>query len=103
MRDTISKATNVEAVGISADKPERQKRFDDKNELGYTLLYDEDHKVATAFGVWRTRKLAGKTFSIVVRSVFVIDAEGLIEHTFYKLSVSNTAKRLAEVLPLAEV
>ena len=52
MRD-IAAERGIAAVGISGDNPDRQKRFDEKCDLGYTLLSDPDHDAAESFGVWR--------------------------------------------------
>ena len=54
LRDAMPDLKKLKAtvVGISPDSPERQKKFDEKYQLGFTLLADEDHKVADAWGVW---------------------------------------------------
>ena len=98
MRD-IAVERGIAAVGISGDKPDRQKRFDEKCDLGYTLLSDPEHVVAEAFGVWREKKMYGKTYWGVVRSAFLVGADGRLEHTWYKISPRNTASNLAAVLP----
>ncbi len=85
-------------LGISGDKPEKQKRFDEKNGLGYRLLSDLDHEVAEAFGVWREKKLYGKSYLGIVRSAFLVGADGLIEHAWYKVSPKDTPKKLAAAL-----
>ena len=98
MRD-IASERGIAAVGISGDKPDRQKRFDEKCDLGYNLLSDPDHEAAEAFGVWREKKLYGKTYLGIVRSAFLVGADGRIEHAWYKISPKNTAIKLAAVLP----
>ena len=98
MRD-IASERGIAAVGISGDKPDRQKRFDEKCDLGYNLLSDPDHEAAEAFGVWREKKMYGKTYLGIVRSAFLVGADGHIEHAWYKISPKNTAAKLAEALP----
>ena len=56
-------------MGISADPVDRQKEFDDKNDLGFPLLSDPDRTVARAFGVKRLGPLPSK------RATFVIDTD----------------------------
>jgi len=56
-------------VGISADPVDRQKAFDEKNDLGYPLLSDPDREIATSFGVKRMGPLPSK------RATFVIDRD----------------------------
>ncbi len=98
MRD-IAAERGIAAVGISGDKPGRQKRFDEKCGLGYTLLSDPAHEAAEAFGVWREKKMYGKTYLGVVRSAFLIGADGRIEHAWYKISPKDTPAKLAAALP----
>ena len=98
MRD-IAVERGIAAVGISGDKPDRQKRFDEKCDLGYPLLSDPDHEAAEAFGVWQEKKMYGRTYWGVVRSAFLVGADGRLEHNWYKISPKNTASNLAAVLP----
>ena len=100
MRDIALELDDVAAVGISGDKPDRQKRFDEQCDLAYALLSDPDHVAAEAFGVWREKKLYGRTYMGIVRSAFVVDEGGRIEHAFYKISPKNTPEKLAAVLPV---
>lgn len=50
------KALNVEVLGVSPDAPKRLMKFTEKFDLNFTLLSDEDHSVAEAFGVWGLKK-----------------------------------------------
>ena len=65
-------AAGAQRVGISADPPDRQARFDEKNGLGFTLLSDPDKLVASQFGVKRPGPLFNK------RATFVIDTDRTI-------------------------
>ncbi len=98
MRDTAEELEGLAVLGISGDKPDKQKRFDEKNDLGYPLLSDLDHEVAEAFGVWREKKLYGKSYLGIVRSAFLVGADGRIEHAWYKVSPKDTPKKLAAAL-----
>jgi len=89
---------NIAVLGISPDTPETQKKFDDKHHLGFTLLSDSDHKVAEAYGVWGEKKMYGKTFMGIIRSSFLIEDNGKIEHAWYKISPKNTVPELMKVL-----
>ena len=100
MRDALEelKGRNIAVIGISPDTPETQKKFDDKHNLGFSLLSDPDHKIAEAFGVWGEKKMYGKTFMGIIRSSFLIDENGNIEHAWYKISPKNTGPELMKVL-----
>ena len=100
MRDTLEelKGKNIDVIGISPDTPETQKKFDEKHKLGFSLLSDPDHKIAEAYGVWGEKKMYGKTFMGIIRSSFLIDENGNIENTWYKISPKNTVSELMKVL-----
>ena len=53
-------------MGISADPADRQKAFDEKNELGFPLLSDPDKKVARQFGIKRFGPLPSKRATFVI-------------------------------------
>jgi peroxiredoxin Q/BCP len=100
VRDALEelKGKNIAVIGISPDTPETQKKFDNKNNLGFSLLSDTDHKIAEAFGVWGEKKMYGKTFMGIIRSSFLIDENGNIENAWYKISPKNTVPELMKVL-----
>ncbi len=63
-------------LGVSPDDQRSHAKFRDKYELPFTLLADEDHAVADAYGTWVQKSFMGKKYMGVERSTFVIDAEG---------------------------
>ena len=85
-------------IGISPDTPEKQKKFDEKYGLGFPLLADEDHAVAQKFGTWGQKTLYGKKFMGIIRSAFVIDEQGKIAATFYKVSPKDTVGHVTKAL-----
>lgn len=89
---------NVAAVGISPDKPEKQKKFDEKYSLGFPLLSDPDNAVAKAYGAWGEKKMYGKTYEGIIRSAFLIDEKGVIMQAWYKVSPADTASNVAKAL-----
>jgi peroxiredoxin Q/BCP len=100
VRDALEelKSKNIAVIGISPDTPEIQKKFDDKHDLGFSLLSDPDHNIAEVFGVWGEKKMYGKTFMGIIRSSFLIDENGNIENAWYKISPKNTVPELMKVL-----
>jgi peroxiredoxin Q/BCP len=81
------------AVGISPDKPEQQKKFDEKYNLGFPLLSDTDHAVADAYGVWGEKSMYGKKYEGIIRSSFLIDDDGKILQAWYKVSPKDTVPK----------
>lgn len=80
----------AEVFGISPDTPAKQAKFDEKYQLGFPLLADEDHTVAEKYGVWAEKSMYGRKYMGIVRSAFVIDAKGKIAGAFYKVSPKDT-------------
>ncbi|MHC4728377.1 MAG: thioredoxin-dependent thiol peroxidase [Planctomycetota bacterium] len=89
---------NASAIGISPDKPSKQKKFDDKYSLGFILLSDTENKVAKAYGAWGEKSMYGKTYEGIIRSSFVIDGQGKIVQTAYKVKPLDTVPNATEVL-----
>ena len=75
---------NVVVLGISPDAVKRLPKFIEKEQLNFTLLSDEDHTVADAFGVWGPKKFMGKEYDGIHRITFLIDEEGIVEQVFNK-------------------
>ncbi len=88
----------VAAVGISPDLPDQQKKFDDKNGLGFPLLSDSDHTVANAYGAWGEKSMYGKKYEGVIRSAFLIDEKGKIVQAWYKVKPLETVPKVLEAL-----
>ncbi len=91
LRDTAAEfaALNTRVLGISPDAPAKLKKFEDKQQLNFTLLADETHQVADAFGVWGPKKFMGKSFDGIHRISFLIDELGVIQHVFDDFKTSN--------------
>jgi len=73
-------------IGISPDPVKAIARFAGKHSLDFTLLADEDHSVAEAYGVWGEKKMAGKTYMGVIRSTFILGADGRVIRAFPRVS-----------------
>jgi len=80
---------NVIVLGISPDTPKKLTNFTNKQELNFTLLADEDHAVCEKYHVWQLKKFMGKENMGVVRTSFLVDEKGNIEHVFNKFKTKN--------------
>jgi len=88
----------VDVIGISPDEPDKQLAFDEKYSLGFPLLADTDHEVATAWGTWGEKTNYGKTYMGITRSSFLIDENGNIEQAWYRVKPENTVPKAQEAL-----
>ncbi len=98
LRDIAGDIGDTVILGISPDKPAKLKKFDDKYELGFTLLSDEDHAIAEKYGVWVLKKNYGKEYMGVQRSAFLVDEDGKIAKAWPKISPKDTPTNLLAAL-----
>ena len=98
LRDVLGDIGDTAVLGISPDKPAKQKKFDEKYGLGFPLLADEDHKVAEAFDVWGEKVNYGKKYMGIIRSAFLVDEKGKIAEAWYKVSPKDTPTNLLAAL-----
>lgn len=91
-------ARDAVALGVSPDPVKRLKKFEEKEELNFTLLADEDHSVAEAYGVWGLKKFMGREYMGVMRVTFVIDKDGSIAHVMDKVKTKTHHDDVLEVL-----
>lgn len=81
-------------IGISKDSAASHRKFADKYELPFLLLSDPELKVIQQYGVWQEKKLYGKVSMGVVRTTYVIDAQGCIEKVMPKVKPDTNADEL---------
>lgn len=85
-------------LGISADSSEKQKKFQDKYHLPYTLLADTDKKICQAFGVIKDKNMYGRMVKGIARTTFVIGPDGRIQHIFNNVKAEGHAEEVLEYL-----
>ncbi len=84
--------------GISPDSIASHQKFKKKYALPFTLLADPDHTVAEAYGAWGEKKMYGKTYEGILRTTFVVDEYGKIEHVFQKVKPKGHGDQVLDVL-----
>jgi peroxiredoxin Q/BCP len=81
---------NAVVLGVSPDGVKSHQKFKTKYNLPFTLLVDEDHAIAEAYGVWQEKTNYGKTYMGIVRSHFVIDEQGRIADAQVKVKPEDS-------------
>ncbi|MFF7292124.1 thioredoxin-dependent thiol peroxidase [Microbacterium sp. NPDC008134] len=101
-RDSISslQGAGYRVIGISRDEPAKLAAFRERDGLTFTLLSDPDHAVHSAYGAWGEKVNYGKVIEGVIRSTFVLDEEGVIEHALYNVKATGHVARLRKLLGL---
>ncbi len=90
----------LDIIGISPDPTEKLLRFREEEGLQITLLSDPEKQVLAAYGAYGTKKLYGKEVVGVIRSTFVVDAEGRIEKAAYNVKATGHVAKLRRDLGL---
>ncbi|WP_326565681.1 thioredoxin-dependent thiol peroxidase [Amycolatopsis rhabdoformis] len=95
-RDNLAELNNAgyQILGISPDSPEKLAKFVEKEELTFPLLADPDKQVLNAWGAFGEKKNYGRVYQGVIRSTFVVDADGKIAHAFYNVRATGHVAKL---------
>lgn len=89
-----------EVVGISPDSIVSHKKFADKFHFGFNLIADTDTKILQAYGVWGEKSMYGRSYMGVMRTTFVINANGIIEEIFDKVDTKNHSDQIIKALEI---
>ena len=101
-RDSLSslKSAGYAVVGISPDKPEKLAKFRDRDSVNFPLLSDPDRATLQAYGAFGEKTMYGKTVTGVIRSTFVVDADGTVELAQYNVKATGHVAKLRRDLGL---
>ncbi len=91
-------AAGYTVLGISPDSVEKLARFAERDSIRYPLLSDPERETLTAYGAFGEKKNYGRIVQGVIRSTFVIDAEGKIEHALYNIKATGHVARVRKLL-----
>ena len=90
--DLIRKGFAV--VGVSMDSEKSHRSFAEKYSLPFPLIADTERKILEDYGVYRAKKMYGKSFLGIVRSTFLIDEKGMIEKIISKVDTKNHSEQI---------
>jgi peroxiredoxin Q/BCP len=94
----IIEEKNAVVLGVSPDSAQSHRKFKTKYNLPFTLLVDEDHAIAEAYGVWVEKSMYGKKYMGVERSHFVIDENGRIVDAQVKVKPEDSVEKALAAL-----
>lgn len=69
-----------EVIGVSVDSEKSHRKFIEKNNLPFALIADTEKRLVEEFGVWAEKKMCGRTYMGTLRTTFIIDEHGIVEH-----------------------
>ena len=91
-------AAGLAVIGISPDNPAKLAKFREKESLNFPLLSDPDHATEEAYGTYGEKVTYGKKSVGVIRSTFVVGADGRIEQAHYGVKATGHVARLRQEL-----
>lgn len=99
LRDNIRllKSAGIYPVGVSVDDEKSHKKFEEKYKLPFPLLVDKDHTIVEDYGVWRLKKFLGKEYMGTMRTTFLINENGIIEHIIDKVKTEDHSRQILEI------
>ena len=99
-RDRMKQFEELDTVilGVSRDGLKAHENFRAKHEFPFHLISDKDEALCNLFNVIKLKKLYGKEYEGIIRSAFLIGANGKIEHAWYKISPKATPEKLLAAL-----
>jgi peroxiredoxin Q/BCP len=91
LRDNFSalSESNLVVMGISKDSVKRQSNFVTKHNFPYDLLADTEGVVVEDFGAWGPKKFMGREYEGIIRSSYLINEQGEVEHVFAKVKTKT--------------
>jgi len=92
----LSKGYQV--IGVSADDEKSHKKFIKKYNLPFPLLADTDMEIVNAYGVWGEKKLFGREYMGIIRTTFIIGADGAIQHVIDKVDSQAASQQVLDLV-----
>jgi peroxiredoxin Q/BCP len=90
--------SGVTILGVSPDSVASHVKFKQKYKLPFPLLADEGHRICSEYGVWGPKKMMGREYEGVLRTTFLIDADGRVARVFENVKPSEHSAELLEAL-----
>ena len=94
--DDLMKA-GFTVVGVSPDTEKSHQGFSKKHDLPFHLIADPDRDLIKKYGVWGEKKNYGKTYEGVIRTTFIINEDGIIEHVIPRVDTKNHASQILKL------
>ena len=85
-------------ICVSPDAELAHQKFAKKYDLPFPLLPDPEKNIIQAYGVWGKKNMYGKIYEGVLRTTYLIDEKGIIEHVFSKVETANHTAQILKAL-----
>jgi len=98
IRDNFSllKKKDIVVLGISKDEVKKHKKFETKYSLPFILISDVDTKINNEYGVWAMKKFMGREYMGTLRTTFLINEKGKIDHIIEDVESKNHTQQILD-------
>lgn len=99
-RDNLASLASAgyQVLGISKDSGDALRKFADEQNLTFPLLSDPELEAHNAYAAYGEKSMYGKTVTGVIRSTFVVDEHGTLEHALYNVKATGHVASLRKKL-----
>ncbi len=97
-RDRLPEYKNAIVIGVSPDGVKSHQKFAEMYNLNFSLLVDEDHKLAEQVGVWAEKSMYGRRYMGIERTTFLLDEKGKVTKVWRKVKPQDHAQEVADAL-----
>jgi peroxiredoxin Q/BCP len=93
-------AAGYQVLGVTKDELPELKQFQEEERLTFPLLSDPERVAHDAYCVWGEKNLYGNIVTGTLRSTFIIDQDGRLEHALYNVKATGHVAMLRKLLEL---
>ena len=94
---TLLKQKGIEIIGVSEDSAVKHKKFESKFNLPFRLIADEQHTIINAYDVWGKKIFMGVIYGGLIRTTFLINEHGMIDHVINRPKTGEQSKQILEL------
>lgn len=91
------RARGYEVIGVSKDSAKSHLNFIAKQNLNFHLIADTELTLIKQLGAWGEKRMYGKTTMGVIRTTYLIDENGTVEHVIAKVDTKNAAQQILQL------
>lgn len=98
LRDNFAllKKKGIVVIGVSKDEVKKHKKFETKYALPFILISDVDTKINNDYGVWALKKFMGREYMGTLRTTFLINEQGKIDHIIEDVESKNHTQQILD-------
>ena len=98
-RDNLNRLTRyAQVIGVSPDNIDSHIKFQQRQNLNFTLVSDTEHTLSLKFDVWKEKSMYGRKYMGIERSSFILNKQGNIIKEWRKVKVKSHVEEIITFL-----